>query len=230
MMAAAVAAFFNAHKAEMIAPMLKGYSGKDAFSGLDPEELAGEVQRLLDLMDLTPFKDLPADLKPLLEGIAKDGAREALSQVNAEDIADALSALDERAVAWAEEREAEMVGMKVVDGELVQNPDASWRIDESTRDLVRADVTQAMQEGWSNQTLAHALEGSDAFSRERANSIARTETAYAARERCGLRQGVASVQRRLRMRHLPGQRRRRRGRPGRHLPERRFRRAGTPLL
>lgn len=186
-MAAALAAFFVARRGEIVAPLLRAYGGKGAkalgstpdLATLTPEELAAEVQRLLDLMDMTPWEGLPADIQPLLEGIAKDGGLAGLAQVNAGDVADALHAMDARAVAWAQERAAEMVGMKWVDGSLVPNPDAAWSISDATRELVRADVTQALQEGWSNQTLMHALEESDAFTRERAEMIARTETAYA---------------------------------------------------
>ena len=66
-----------------------------------------------------------------------------------------------------------------MDGELVPNPDAKWRIDEGTREMLRGDVRRALQEGWSNDQVADAIAESYAFSDERASVIARTETARA---------------------------------------------------
>jgi hypothetical protein len=43
--------------------------------------------------------------------------------------------------------------------------------------MLRSDVATAVEEGWSNDRLADALEQNHAFSEERAMTIARTETA-----------------------------------------------------
>lgn len=69
--------------------------------------------------------------------------------------------------------------MKWADGELVPNPSAQWRIDEGTREMLRSAVTEALEAGWSNDKLADALADSHAFSEQRAEMIARTETARA---------------------------------------------------
>jgi len=52
-------------------------------------------------------------------------------------------------------------------------------LDATTRDLVRTLTQEALEEGWSNDTLADELEGSEAFSEARSERIARTETAFA---------------------------------------------------
>lgn len=89
--------------------------------------------------------------------------------------------VNEKAVEYAKQRAAELVGMKWVDGELVPNPNAEWRIDDSTREMLRGQVTQGMDEGWSNDRLADEIvdKNAYAFSDDRAEMIARTETAMA---------------------------------------------------
>ena len=69
-----------------------------------------------------------------------------------------------RAVKWAHERAAEMVGMKWVGGELIQNPAAEWQITEGTREMIRGQVVEAMRNGDSVQELAGRLKESHAFS------------------------------------------------------------------
>ena len=61
-------------------------------------------------------------------------------------------------------------------GRLVENPNAAWQITESTREYLRADVTQALEQGWSNDKLASQLQEAYGFSDTRAMVIARTET------------------------------------------------------
>ena len=93
-----------------------------------------------------------------------------------EGITDQVNAL---ALKYAESRAAELVGKKWVDGELVDNPKAEWAITESTRDFLRSDITQAIDEGWSTDKLADVLEENYAFSEARSEMIARTEAAKA---------------------------------------------------
>lgn len=52
-------------------------------------------------------------------------------------------------------------------------------IEDTTRELLRSDVTQALEEGWSAQELAAAVKENFAFSETRAETIARTELALA---------------------------------------------------
>lgn len=142
--------------------------GKDAVS--DTEDMLRRIR--LD------WDDIAEDLMPLLQQIAADGVTVAARQLSAE-IGLSLDQANERAIAWAKDRAAELVGKKWVDGELVNNPNAAWSIEESTRDLLRADVTRAMEEGLSNDALAAIIEENYAFSESRAEMIARTETAIA---------------------------------------------------
>ena len=137
-----------------------------------------EINDLLSQLDLSDFTELVDDIDGILSALAEDGAMTALIQIGVKDDA-TLTQANKLATAWASDRSAEMVGKKWVDGDLVDNPDAKWRIDEATRDLLKSTVTQAMDEGWSNDTLAADIQDSYAFSEDRAEMIARTETATA---------------------------------------------------
>ena len=74
-----------------------------------------------------------------------------------------LKLANEKAIEWAQKNAAE----KITD------------IEQTTRSDIRDLVTEAMENGWSNDDLANKLEDSWAFSPERAEMIARTETAFA---------------------------------------------------
>jgi SPP1 gp7 family putative phage head morphogenesis protein len=137
-----------------------------------------EIRRVLDSLNLSGLTVIHADADVALKAIAKSGVAAALAQIGIED--EGITELaNTRALAWAEARAAELVGMKVVGGTLVQNPDAGWRIDTSTRELLRGFVAEAIDQGWSNDRLAREIEDTFAFSEQRAQIIARTETAYA---------------------------------------------------
>lgn len=179
-MAHAVSQFFQAHKREMVAPILAAYGNKARQRKSADEDLKAEIEALLAKLDLAPMEDLPDGVQRILEDMAKDGAHAALLQVGSEGFEDLVKLVNDQAVEWAAQRAAELVGMRrLPDGTLIENPDAEWAIDESTRDGIRSEVTQALEEGWSNDRLAKELSDSFAFSEERADTIARTEIAYA---------------------------------------------------
>ena len=68
-----------------------------------------------------------------------------------------------------------MVGKRLVNGELVENPDAKWAITDSTRQWLRDAVTSAFDDGMSPAQLGKAVLESQAFSKSRAKMIAHTE-------------------------------------------------------
>lgn len=86
-----------------------------------------------------------------------------------------FGAVDEQAVALARERAAEMVGKRLVDGVLIDNPDARWTITEPTREWLRRDIERAFQEGLTPPQLARLIREDYAFSKSRARMIAHTE-------------------------------------------------------
>lgn len=82
-----------------------------------------------------------------------------------DDVEKLLKLANTRAEAWAKGRAAELIGKNANGGELA----------DTTRDMLRTTITQAEEEGWSNARLRAELEDNYAFSRSRADTIARTE-------------------------------------------------------
>lgn len=124
------------------------------------------------------WEDFPPLVEPFIAGIATAAGNRAVSELGLFDDA-VLAKVTEKASAYAENRAAETVGMKVVDGKWVTNPNPVWSITGATRDMLRITITAAMQEGLSNVDLANRIRESTAFSKKRSTMIARTETAMA---------------------------------------------------
>ncbi len=114
------------------------------------------------VVDEADWHTLQAETQRQLETVAKDGAKEGLLQVDAE-LAGYLDQANERAVKWAEKRA----------GELVKE------ISETTRDRVREIVAAGLEAGEENAAIAAELDDSYWFGADRAETIARTETATA---------------------------------------------------
>ncbi|QDD62655.1 phage portal protein (plasmid) [Herbaspirillum seropedicae] len=141
---------------------------------------ASQIRTILERLNFEDWVVLVGEIEPLIEALTKDGGAAALAQIGLKDDEDIVNLTNEKAVAWAKDRAAEWVGMKRdADGSLQPNPNESWQIDESTRELLNSTVAQAIDEGWSNERLAQEIEDSHGFSPERAEMIARTETAFA---------------------------------------------------
>jgi hypothetical protein len=175
---------FLAGQAQKIADQIGGELGKVAKSGTEEhaaiaEAHAKRVQEILEDLDFTEWNDIVPGVESVLMVVAKDGAKEGAAQLGVDSDTAILDQANEGAIEYAKARAAEMVGMKYVDGDLVPNPDADWQITEGTREMLRSTVTQALEEGWSNDELSDAIADSYAFSDERADMIARTETANA---------------------------------------------------
>ena len=124
------------------------------------------------------IEELEGSLEKHLIEVAKSGAGEAYQQLAIDDPS-AFKLANDDAVTWAKEQAASMVGQTYVDGELVPNPNAEYNILDATREMIRSDVAQAIEEGWTNDELASKLSDSYAFSDARADMIARTEIARA---------------------------------------------------
>jgi SPP1 gp7 family putative phage head morphogenesis protein len=147
--------FFEEQSNEIIRQVLLGKTmlGKAA---------SKEVLDIINQLNFENWGILEGDAAEIIEKLLADAGIQALAQLGISD--DALTTLvNEKAVEYAKERAAELV----------------TRISEATRNMIRADVTQALDEGWSNDKLSEVLADNYAFSEERANMIARTETAYA---------------------------------------------------
>lgn len=164
--------------AEQIAALIDG-----AAVDRQADDLAAELNRVAkivtDGLDFGEWLGLSDVAEPIIRRAAEDGAVAALLQVMPDPAVGMVANIRSRAVKWAHDRAAEMVGMKWVGGELIQNPAAEWQITEGTREMIRAQVVEAMQNGDSVQELVGRLKESHAFSNTRARTIARTETAIA---------------------------------------------------
>lgn len=164
--------------AEQIAALIDG-----AAVDWQADDLTAELNRVAkivtDGLDFGEWDGLSDVVEPIIRRAAEDGAVAALLQVMPDPAVGMVTNIRSRAVKWAHDRAAEMVGMKWVGGELIQNPAAEWQITEGTREMIRAQVVEAMQNGDSVQELAGRLKESHAFSNTRARTIARTETAMA---------------------------------------------------
>lgn len=122
--------------------------------------------------------ELPDELETYLTAVAVDAGGEALESLDI-DSDDVDELMRKRAESFAHDRTAEMVGKKWIDGDLVDNPNAQWVITDGTREMLRATTEQALDEGWSAQKFAAEVAENHAFSADRADTIARTELAFA---------------------------------------------------
>ena len=123
-----------------------------------------DADRILGTLHLEQWRALVGLLFPLFAEMVQAGARAAAIQSRLVDDIDRLLMLtNDRAVEYARERSAELV----------------TDIAESTRRMIRANIVQALEDGLSNDELASILRRGYAFTRERAEMIARTETAIA---------------------------------------------------
>lgn len=120
------------------------------------------------------------DAADLLEEITGSGGAAALAQIGFVSDESITNQLDEYALEYAQSRSAEMVGKRyTADGDLIDNPNAEWVISDATREMLRSDVAAAIEAGASNDRLADQLSENYAFSDQRAQTVARTETAKA---------------------------------------------------
>lgn len=130
------------------------------------------VSKAVDPLDFADLQDLYDAIRGALGGAAAGGARDAGLTIGVD-----LSTTPAAAQAYAEEHAADLVGRKLVAGQLIGNPNPEWAISEILRDDVRDAVSQAIAEGWSPQALEESIRGY--FGPARAEAISRTELGFA---------------------------------------------------
>jgi hypothetical protein len=82
------------------------------------------------------------------------------------------------AESYAKKRCAELVGKKVLeDGTIIDSP-SDYAILDSTREMLRADLTDWMDQGLAPADISKNIQDSYGFSESRADCIARTETGF----------------------------------------------------
>lgn len=146
-------------------PRVEG-GGKTPAALAKVEDLPGLDQLDFDLSSIFP------ELSDWLTLSAQSG----LQDIGASAGID-LSGSPDASIEFAKEHAAELVGRRWVDGKLVENPDPQFAIGEQLRSDINDKVTKAITEGWSPQKLSATLQ--DQLVRWRAQTIARTETAFA---------------------------------------------------
>lgn len=91
--------------------------------------------------------------------------------------------IEKPALKFARERAAELVGMKWVDGELVDNPKAEWSIAKVVRDRLRAVIADGFENKLTGEQIAQNIAADpEAFGPARSRNIARYEVANAQEE------------------------------------------------
>lgn len=153
----------------------------------NPNDLAGHysLDDALDAahaVDLSDLDQLAAngELAETLGSMSEFSGHQILARIGVENNDQLVNQFNVDAYTDATDRAAELVGKKWVDGELVDNPDARWAINESTREQIAEAVVQSFQQGYGIDELQGYLEDSFGFSEARARMVARTESLRAA--------------------------------------------------
>ena len=139
------------------------------------------------------WKVFVGKVEPHLRTAFADGGELGIQKVGDEAIA--FGMLDQAAADYAEDRAAELVGMRRLDdGTLVQNPHAKWSVAQTVRDRIQGLVAKAVKEGWTRDRLAGEIEDGTIWE-TRADAIARSEVSIAVNQGAAKTYGEAGVQR-----------------------------------
>lgn len=135
----------------------------------DDDERLKEVLAAIEI----EWELLGRDITPLLEAAASSGV-----ELGAQQVPTPLAQARSHAWQFANDRAAELVGMKrTEDGGFVPNPDAQWAISDTTRNELQSTIRSAFENAWKPSQLAAAIESSYSFSADRSALIAKTEIA-----------------------------------------------------
>jgi len=148
----------------------------------DETELGAAVtgQMIANQVDLSVLETITDAIAEDIAELAGDSGRLALAQVGVERTEDLVDQVNDRAVVYARDRSAELIGMRRLDdGTLVENPDPRWSINQSTRNMIRGTIVDALEQNLGSDAILEALQDSYAFSAERAEMVVRTEVAMA---------------------------------------------------
>jgi hypothetical protein len=136
-----------------------------------------DVDYILSHLDL----DWSSLIALFSEELATEATERAIEMRDALGLTDSdtFDAVQQAVKDWADQRAAELVGKKIIDGKLIDNPDPEWSITQRVRDELHDLVNQALDEGWASGKLQDEIMSAFSFSAQRAQMIARTETAMA---------------------------------------------------
>lgn len=162
-----------------IAKVLKA-TGKSVAEQIRSGKVTGLSKDAGDDIDLSGLFAMVDVTQEFMESVTADASNLALAQIGVTNQTDLVNQVADRAVEYARDRAAEMVGMRrTANGKLVPNPNAEWRIDEATRDEIRSIIANGLEDNIGRDEIAELIQESTAFSEERSQLIADTEVARA---------------------------------------------------
>lgn len=131
---------------------------------------------IADDLDMSVFEEMIEPLGDELARAAKDYATETMAMLGVKERSALVDQVNERAVTVAHQQAASLVGKRYdKNGDLVEAKRESYRIDETTRDMIRDAIADGLEENIGTDAIADSIEALGAFSRERAELIANTE-------------------------------------------------------
>lgn len=169
---------FAAKKEKRLVRALKGMFGRlatdvakqirqklDAVSKAEfPDDF--DIDKLLDELDLSVLAITQDDLVEALAAVGADAAKISLAQVGMSiDDNKITEVVNERALAWARDRAAELVSFDEDDPLLAG----------ASRDMLRALIADGIENNLSTDEISDNIEEAHAFSEDRADLIAATE-------------------------------------------------------
>jgi hypothetical protein len=139
----------------------------------DNEDIAAEIAAELEFDGIAALAN---EIGVDLSDVAADSISAVIAQMGVTDAGDLVNQVNERAVAAARDRAAEMVGKKFNDeGDLVDNPDAQWAITDATRDALKDVIANGLDDNIGIDAIIDNIEALGGFSPDRAEMIAEAE-------------------------------------------------------
>lgn len=128
--------------------------------------------------DAIKWDDIYDDVVSDLSAAYEISGLEAVSALHLDRVQEA-TIVNTSAVAYAQKRGAEMIGKRLVDGELVDNPNAKFVISETTREDIKDIIEYAFEKKIELSEIQELIKESGSFSAKRASLISKTEIALA---------------------------------------------------
>lgn len=160
---------------DKVMTVIKSFAITKVFKKAEDDELNRALDAALKKLS-TDFASIPEEIRNDLIKAVQQGVIEGANQVSISS-QDVISKVNEQAYNWANDRAAELVGMKWTEGgQLIENPNAEWAITDSTRNQLRIIIRDVFNmERPSMQDLADRIQKAGTFSEARAKMIAKTE-------------------------------------------------------
>jgi hypothetical protein len=132
----------------------------------------------LDAIINVEWDQLPDDVKEHLALVSTEASTFGLAQIGVRS-AGMISEANTVAGDWAQDRAAEMVGMKWDGDELIENPSARWALSDSTRTRLKEIVSGSFESNTAMSDLIDQIDTAGIFDDYRSEMIARTEVSLA---------------------------------------------------